>query len=202
MAISLFVISSSIIYFLCFGAIRALTQVSASRMSFYLSGRFKVFFFIFVILQSVMSMTYIGKFGVFENNVLIFPFLFLVGVILILAGVVFSLMSYYELRKMDFTVNGLNQLKFGIFNKIRWPIFTGFILILFGEALVFNNSFGLSVCLVVFLPLLIIQSRLEEKSLFKIFEANGRGEDYKNYLKNTGLFFPSIVKFFRGHIYG
>ncbi len=175
-----------IVYFLCLILIRIFTS-SGVEKPFSFTIRFKVFIGVLILLHFVVYAFYIENLGVFKNDILIYPLLFVIGIILALIGIWFSGMAYFKSRKTDFN---FVESKLGIFNKIRWPIYTGLMLIWFGVALIYNNWLGIIIGVFIFLPIIHLQVKLEEKNILKRFEEKGNGEAYRNYLKNTGLFFP------------
>ena len=72
----------------------------------------------------------------------------------------------------------------GIYTKIRHPQAAGELPLWWSMSLILNSPF-LALFSLVFIPIFYIMVRAEEKDLLTRF-----GESYKEYMKNTGMFFP------------
>ncbi len=72
----------------------------------------------------------------------------------------------------------------GIYTKIRHPQAAGELPLWWSMSLILNSPF-LALYSFIFIPIFYIMVRAEEKDLLIRF-----GESYKEYMKNTGMFFP------------
>lgn len=160
-----------------------------SALSIPTTVKFKATIVILAFLHFLIYVFYIGKIGVFENNILSYPFLFVLGVILMIGGLVLSLVAYYQSRKFDITSS---EIGWGVFKRMRWPIHAGLLMLWFGIALIYNNYAGLLVGIVFVLPLIYSQTKLIEKHFVKITDEKGLGEKYRNYIKDSWLLFPKF----------
>lgn len=186
--LNLFVAVIWIIYFLSFLIIR-LTVDPKLDTAISTTVRFKIFTAILIVLHFIIYVFYIGKIGIFKNNILIYPSLFVAGIILAIGGLILSLVAYYQLRKNN---AGLLEISLGIFKKIRWPIQSGLIMLWFGMALIYNNRFGLLAGIALLIPILYLQTKSEERHFIKIADEKGLGEKYRNYIKNSWLMLPGF----------
>lgn len=71
----------------------------------------------------------------------------------------------------------------GPYKYMRHPIYFGFILEVLAVPLVFFNYYAFLFSLLIFIPLIVIKTYLEEKQLIKIY-----GEKYKEYIKQRNAF--------------
>lgn len=165
------------------------TVASQSQSSLPTTIRFKMLLVVLVLFHFITYAFYIGKFGTFEDNALIYPFLFLVGLLLMLGGLILSGIAYYQQKKIDLLSL---ELPAGIFRKTRWPIHLGLIALWLGATLVYNNWTGFFTGIVFLWPVIYFQIKTEEKNFAKIAEEKGLGEKYQNYIKNSGLIFPKF----------
>ncbi len=153
--LNLFVIAIWLIYFLGFLIIKLAVGLK-NNMTIPTTARFKLLTAILIVLHSIIYVFYIGKIGIFEKNVLIYPFLFVLGAVSIIGGLILSLAAYYQLKTSDVD---LLEISLGIFKKIRWPIQSGLIMLWFGMALIYNNRFGLLAGIALLIPILYLQAK-------------------------------------------
>jgi len=190
MNVNLFVGFIWLVYVLSFIIVRFSVKFPEQR-PFYLSKTFKTFFIIIALLHFIFYSFYMTNSLTFADDVLIYPLLFLVGMALSFAGIWLSIKAYIQFRKMD--VNFMEP-KSEFLTKIRYPVFSGLLLIWLGVALIYNNWFGLIVGTLILFGVIRLQVKLEEKKLLAKFEAEGKGEMYKNYLRNTNPLIPKFNK--------
>jgi protein-S-isoprenylcysteine O-methyltransferase Ste14 len=105
----------------------------------------------------------------------------IVGTWITLAGVILVILGCRKIYKTEGLVTD------GIYNYVRHPQYTGFLLIIFGWILHWPTLLGL-----IFLPILFIAfywlARREEYQLEQIF-----GNDYKEYKKTAQGFIPHLL---------
>ena len=175
------------VYFLGFLIIKLAVEPKNNTMAIPTTARFKLLTAILIVLHSIIYVFYIGKIGIFEKNILIYPFLFILGAVLMIGGLTLSLVAYYQLKTSDVD---LLEISLGIFKKVRWPIQSSLIMLWFGMALIYNNRFGLLTGIAFLIPVLYLQTKLEERHFAKIADEKGLGEKYRNYIKNSWLMLP------------
>lgn len=181
------------IYFLAFLIIK-IGVSPENKTLFRFSSKFKILSGVIAVFHFIVYVFYIGEFGVLKESLLnysLYPLLFVIGIILIIAGLLFSIFGYYQFRRIE--TSFFEQI-IGFYKKIRWPVALGLIFLWFGVSLIYNNWFGVIIGLTLFVPMIYYQMKSEEEYFIKIFQERGLGEKYENYIKNTGLIFPKFFK--------
>ncbi|MCK4308015.1 isoprenylcysteine carboxylmethyltransferase family protein [candidate division WOR-3 bacterium] len=84
--------------------------------------------------------------------------------------------------------DGHQIVKTGLYRYVRHPLYASRTLAYLGLFLLSQNFFFL-ILIVILLPLLYMQAKLEENLLIEVF-----GEEYKIYRKTTGMLFPLLFK--------
>jgi protein-S-isoprenylcysteine O-methyltransferase Ste14 len=107
----------------------------------------------------------------------------------IAAGIAIILISLFQLNKnlspFPSPKENSELITTGLFSKIRHPIYSGILLLVFSFALYQNSGFKILISL--FLSILFyFKTGYEEKQLSLKFS------EYKKYKKKTGRFFPKI----------
>jgi protein-S-isoprenylcysteine O-methyltransferase Ste14 len=104
-----------------------------------------------------------------------------IGFIIGAIGVVILITGIMTLGK-NFTtsINPKSLVTYGIYSKIRHPIFIGVILVYLGIELIFQSIYGLLLVIFVLIPFYIYSAIEEEKMLSKIFK-----DKYTAYKKKT-----------------
>jgi protein-S-isoprenylcysteine O-methyltransferase Ste14 len=126
------------------------------------------------------------------NGIAILPdWCFYVGIISMLAGIVFRQWSIWVLGGF-FSVNvrivtGHEIVKEGPYRVIRHPSYTGMYLILIGLGLAFRTWAGTIITIALFAPVIYYRIRVEENALKEEF-----GERYIEYSKKTKRLVPFI----------
>jgi len=82
--------------------------------------------------------------------------------------------------------NAHSLIKSGPYSKIRHPMYTALFIIYLSIALISTN---LIIIILMVLTIISIIIRLPKEEEMLIFEF---GDEYKNYMNNTGRFFPKI----------
>jgi protein-S-isoprenylcysteine O-methyltransferase Ste14 len=128
------------------------------------------------------------KLGVFDFNNLIF---IIAGTILVVVGTVLNISARLSLKE-----NWANEIKIykehtlitsGIYKIVRHPLYSSVILMMFGGSLAYRNWLSLVPAVVILIPF-YYQSKQEEIFLREEFAK------YKDYQKNTAMFFPKLFK--------
>ncbi|MFX1254319.1 MAG: isoprenylcysteine carboxylmethyltransferase family protein [Promethearchaeota archaeon] len=77
-------------------------------------------------------------------------------------------------------------IKWGPYSRIRHPMYTTFIIFALSIALISANLFVIAFCILIVISFPSI-AKQEEQMLIDLF-----GDEYRNYIKQTGRFFPRI----------
>lgn len=110
-----------------------------------------------------------------------FPAIVLPSLIIGFLGLLLWIVSMMNLGSSFAVLPGAKQLvRGGVYKYIRHPMYCGINVTLGGLVIASGSYLGLSVYLVLVIPLNIIRSRLEERALLEEF-----GDSYKEYKKNT-----------------
>lgn len=128
------------------------------------------------------------KLGVFDFNN---PIFIIIGTILVVAGTVLNISARLGLKE-----NWANEIKIykehtlitsGIYKFVRHPLYSSVILMMFGGSLAYRNWLSIVPVVLILIPF-YYQSKQEEIFLREEFT------EYKDYQKNTGMFFPKLFK--------
>lgn len=82
----------------------------------------------------------------------------------------------------------------GIYSKVRHPQYLFQILSDIGAGVFFMSYVILPIALFIEIPVLIKRIKIEEEYLKKFF-----GDEYENYKKTTGIFFPKLAYLFKSN---
>ncbi len=183
--LDLFVALVWVIYLLAFLFIRFNAQKTASPLS--VTVRFKVLNAVTAILHVVAYAYYMfGRSSVL--NIPTYSLLFW-GIILVACGLILSIIAYYQVRKYGLELPATPR---GVYKVMRWPVYSGLIILWFGIALIFNSNPGIILGIVLLIPLIYYQVKSEEKNIMETLTAQGLGESYQHYLKNSWALFPKF----------
>ncbi len=157
------------------------TKMKGSKLFRIGFGLFRAFIFFAIFYNPLIEQP-----RIYDNIILPFS-----GAVLLLAGIVLNIIGTRQLVKTKLGgVKGIPDkiITSGVYNIIRHPVNLGFIFIFCGWYLMWSGIYSL-----YFLPVLviifIIVSFYEERNLIKVF-----GDEYRNYKKNTGMFFPKLKR--------
>lgn len=75
----------------------------------------------------------------------------------------------------------------GAYRMVRHPLYASIIWMFFGAAIAYLNPLAAAETALIFIPAMTYRSNLEEQALTETF-----GDQYSNYRKTTGRFFPKI----------
>ena len=114
------------------------------------------------------------------------------GMTLFMIGIGLLHRSHADLGRLwSPTVNpdGSNQLvTFGVYRKIRHPMYTAHVLWGVGQALLLPNMLAGPLALISVSALLAIRIPREEQAMLDTF-----GDEYRRYMNTTGCIFPKII---------
>lgn len=115
----------------------------------------------------------------------------IIGIILFLFGITFIILGSRELTKTELQgAKGVPKeiITTGLYKSIRHPINLGLIFTFAGWYIIWSGDYAL-IILIILIITLIIETFWEERNLQKIF-----GDNYKEYKKKVGMFFPKIKR--------
>jgi protein-S-isoprenylcysteine O-methyltransferase Ste14 len=119
------------------------------------------------------------------------PFIPYLGLLIILAGMVFRFMAILTLGKMftvDVTIRDNHRIKKdGLYKTLRHPSYTGMILSFIGFGVSLNNWISLIIITILVVSVMLYRIKIEEKLLTDHF-----GSDYLEYSKKTYRLVPWI----------
>jgi len=114
------------------------------------------------------------------------------GLLLMITGTAFNLTGRINLGRY-----WSNQIRIyekqeivsrGLYKYVRHPLYSSLVMIIIGAAIAYHNWLALLSAITVFLPMMFARARQEEAFLVS------NSEDYKIYMKMTGMFLPGIRK--------
>ena len=76
----------------------------------------------------------------------------------------------------------------GVYKIVRHPLYASIIWMIYSIGILKNNYLVLILNTIIFIPFMYYRAKQEETELIKIFK------EYNNYIDNTGMFFPNILK--------
>ena len=105
-------------------------------------------------------------------------------------GIVFNLLGRYYLGhnwgNNVVIYNDHTLVNKGVYKVVRHPLYASIIWMIYAVGILFQNYLVIILNTIVFIPFMYYRAKQEEKELVKVFK------EYKNYRKNTGMFFPKI----------
>ena len=132
------------------------------------------------------------KIGIFHyHNLYLNVFFIIVYVI----GIMFNLLGRYYLGDnwgnnvviyQDHTF--VHQ---GVYKIVRHPLYASIIWMIYSIGVLRSNYMVFILNTFIFIPFMYYRAKQEEKELKIVFK------EYDHYMKNTGMFFPNIIKMFR-----
>ena len=138
-------------------------------------------FFIIVWLVVVL------KIGTFNYQNMVLDIIFLVVYVI---GIVFNLLGRYYLGhnwgNNVVIYNDHTLVNNGVYKVVRHPLYASIIWMIYAVGILFQNYLVIILNTIVFIPFMYYRAKQEEIELVKVFK------EYKNYRKNTGMFFPKI----------
>ena len=79
----------------------------------------------------------------------------------------------------------------GVYKIVRHPLYASIIWMIYAIGLLKSNYLVLILNTLIFIPFMTYRAKQEEIELEKVFK------EYQYYKKNTGMFFPNIIKWIR-----
>ena len=113
----------------------------------------------------------------------------IIGMVLLLSGIVLVVFGSKELTKTGLHgAEGIPEriIKTGLYSVIRHPINLGFICIFTGWYIAWSGVYSLYLLPILIIGL-VIETFWEERNLQRV-----SGDEYKEYKKKVGMFFPKI----------
>jgi len=74
----------------------------------------------------------------------------------------------------------------GVYKFVRHPLYASIIWMIYSVGVLYNNYLVIILNTIIFIPFMTYRAKQEEKELEKMFD------EYKNYRKKVGMFFPKI----------
>jgi len=133
----------------------------------------------------------ISRTGVYRIETLSFISM-IFGLALMIFSCIFNIIGRYNLGR-----NWSNQIRIkkshslvqtGVYKIVRHPLYASTIWMIYGAGFVYCNYTVLLANTLLFIPIMTFRAKQEEKFLSIKFEG------YKTYMKNTGRFFPKLLK--------
>lgn len=79
----------------------------------------------------------------------------------------------------------------GVYKIVRHPLYASIIWMIYSIGVLRGNYMVFILNTLIFIPFMYYRAKQEEKELRKVFN------DYDDYIKRTGMFFPNIIKMIR-----
>ncbi|MFZ2537855.1 MAG: isoprenylcysteine carboxylmethyltransferase family protein [Oscillospiraceae bacterium] len=162
------------------------SHVKKVKKSIVETGSMLAFFIVMVFL----AYKKIGTLNINLNTALIIA---LFGTLLIVFGTIINIIGRVNLKG-----NWGNQIKIyenhtltktGLYKYIRHPLYSSTILMLYGFSFLFVNPFIFFLNTIVFIPLMILRAKQEDKMLHMTFQ-----DEFLEYKSQTGLFLIKLRK--------
>lgn len=139
----------------------------------------------FIVIWLVISF----RIGTFSYHSIYLNILFL---IIYIIGVIFNLLGRYYLGhnwgNNVVIYNNHTLVKNGVYKIVRHPLYASIIWMIYSIGVLCQNYLVIILNTIVFIPFMYYRAKQEEKELLLVFN------EYSDYIKNTGMFFPKIRK--------
>lgn len=137
----------------------------------------------FIVIWLVISF----RIGTFNYNNLYLSILF---IIIYIIGVTFNLLGRYYLGhnwgNNVVIYDNHTLVKNGVYKIVRHPLYASIIWMIYSAGILCQNYLVLILNTIVFIPFMYYRAKQEERELLQVFI------EYKEYINNTGMFFPKI----------
>lgn len=169
-----------------FRAYHRRSDVVASRRSLVETGSMTAFFLVYYLVIRLRLLELVPP-GWWRTASIV------AGLLLMVAGAVMNVLGRWYLKS-----NWANQIKIyrdhwlvttGPFALVRHPLYASLIWMLVGGAFVYANLAGFVLTIAMFVPMMYLRARQEERMLMATF-----GEQYSEYRRVTGLFAPRLPR--------
>lgn len=160
-------------------------HIKKEKKSIVETGTMTVFLLVFYLLL----MSKIGVIPVY--NIDLKNILIIIGTVAIVVGCIVNIMGRFNLGS-----NWANHIKIydehtlvqnGMYKIVRHPLYASIILMFYGACLVYRNLLCFFAVTFIFIPFMYYRAKQEETLLIQNFD------EYKEYKKTTGMFFPKIL---------
>ena len=139
----------------------------------------------FVVIWLVISLK-LGSFN-YQNI-----YLDIIFIIIYIIGVTFNLLGRYYLGKNwgnnVIIYNDHTLITNGVYKVVRHPLYASIIWMIYAVGILCQNYLVIILNTIIFIPFMYYRAKQEEKELINTFK------EYNDYKKNTGMFFPKIIK--------
>jgi len=139
----------------------------------------------FIIIWLVVSF----KLGTFSYHN---TYLNIIFIIIYVIGVIFNLLGRYYLGhnwgNNVIIYNDHTLVKNGVYKIVRHPLYASIIWMIYSVGILCQNYLVIILNTVIFIPFMYYRAKQEEKELLNTFK------EYKEYIYDTGMFFPKIIK--------
>lgn len=161
-------------------------HIKKEKKSIVETGTMTLFLFVFYLLL----MTKIGIVPIYNSNLK--NLVIIVGTVAIMGGCIMNIMGRFNLGS-----NWANHIKIydehtlvqrGMYKIVRHPLYASIMLMFYGACLVYRNLLCFFAVTLIFIPFMYYRAKQEETLLIQNFN------EYKDYKKRTGMFFPKILK--------
>lgn len=176
------IFTAVIIDFILFSSQRRVRREQRSLVDTATMTGFFVFFYL--ILQS-------GRGYVLWPSDLTANLSMFIGLLMVISGCAANLAGRFSLggnwANHIKIYEGHQLVKSGIYKLIRHPLYASIIMMFYGACLVYLNLLALAAVTLIFVPFMVYRARQEEALLEQQFA------EYKQYQRETGMFFPRII---------
>lgn len=139
----------------------------------------------FIVIWLVVSF----RLGTFRYQNIYLDIIFL---IIYIIGVVFNLFGRYYLGhnwgNNVIIYNNHTLVKNGVYKVVRHPLYASIVWMIYAVGILCQNYLVIILNTAIFIPFMYYRAKQEERELIKTFK------EYNNYKKNTGMFFPKIIR--------
>lgn len=169
-----------------FGFFQDKKNVSKEKKSIVETGTMTLFFILFIIVLKFTK-------NITPNvDIQVKKIVALIGAILVLIGAIVNIIGRFNLGE-----NWANHIKIyenhklvnrGVYKIVRHPLYSSIMLMFIGSSLAYINIYCFLLEIIIFIPFMYYRAKQEEELLIDRFP------EYKEYRKNTGMFFPKISR--------
>lgn len=169
-----------------FGFFQDKKNVSKEKKSIVETGTMTLFFILFIIVLKFTK-------NITPNvDIEVKKIVALIGAMLVLIGAIVNIIGRFNLGE-----NWANHIKIyenhklvnrGVYKIVRHPLYSSIMLMFIGSSLAYINIYCFLLEIIIFIPFMYYRAKQEEELLIDRFP------EYKEYRKNTGMFFPKISR--------
>lgn len=145
----------------------------------------------FIVIWLVISL----RLGTFKYQNIYLDIIF---IIIYIIGVLFNLLGRHYLGhnwgNNVIIYNNHTLIKKGVYKIVRHPLYASIIWMIYAVGILCQNYLVIILNTIIFIPFMYYRAKQEEKELINVFD------EYEKYKKNTGMFFPKIIKSKKGEL--